>query len=164
MGDGQKLTLNRINRIATGVQVIGDNSLLEGKIAYRVGLLGDYCATPLKRLEKQTQELIRKSNGDRASLIESKTGDPLKDGILEGKVGIMNNELSIAISDLGDEEIEIKVPELKMSDFIAKEEIKQVIKTKDKDGVDKNEVVVIKAGQALVPVRFFQMLGDLIKE
>lgn len=164
MGEEKKLSLDRIGRIATAVQVIGDNTLLDGKISYRIGLLGDYCASPLKASEKSRNKLIETSNASKLALVEAKTGDPIKDAILDTRGGILNNELNVKMSELGDEEVGVKIPELKLSDFIAKEEIKQVIKTKDKDGVDKNEIVIIKAGQALVPTRFFQLMGDLIIE
>lgn len=162
MGQEQELTLEQINRVAKAVELIGEEKLIDGRISYRVGLLGDYCVTPLKGLEKVRTKLITKFNEDRTEIVGEDEEQPTAK--INHKVTMLANKLNEAVAELGENICKIKIPELKVADFLAKEDIKQTIKVKDKDGIDRNEVITIKAGQALVPVKFFTLMGDLIKE
>lgn len=163
MGEPQKFQLSRINNIASAIQLIGDNTLLDAKIAYRLGLLGDYCTNSLKALEKERVKRIKLSNEARTELLNSKTGDKINDDKVDSKVVMINNDLSSELTELLEEEAELKIPELKLSDFTATKEMKQPVRI-TKDEVERTEVLIVEAGRPLVPVRFFSLMGDIIKE
>ena len=160
MGEKTKVTLERIIEINDAVLTAADCSLLDSKIAWRAGMLADSCKSPIKVYNKivaankkkfiadqkvKQKELIGKSDEEKKVVVEA----------LQGLIDKYNEQDEALLADL----VEIEIPEFKLADFTAKEELRSVHRVKDKD-----VEVVVKAGQTLVPVRFFALMGSLIKE
>lgn len=165
MGTEQELPLSRILEIAEGVSLIGDNALLDGIITYRLGRLADYTKAPIKEYNK-LRELKRKEILEKQRELQKKMKAADEDGKrelsmdIQGLSNSFNGEENITLL----EQLEpIKIPELKLSDFLAKEERK----IPHKVGVNEDQrtvELVLKPGQSLVPVKFFALMGDVIKD
>lgn len=147
---------NRIIEIGEGVALIGDVKYLDGTTSYRTGRLGDFCKPIVRSFAKERDKMVRDAREK-----ERKIRERVKDASAEEK-SKANDEISDIVSKLNEEldslstQIEkIRVPELKLSSFIAKADITEI--TKDGDAK-----VVVKAGQSLVPVKFFTLMGDVI--
>lgn len=164
MGTESKLPFDKILRISNAVALVGDNSLLEGTIAYRLGRLGDYTTGPAKQFNKlkeaKRKELAAKQDDLKKQMVGAT--DATKED-LKNQIAKFDDEYNDAVQAMLDLEEEMKVPSFKLSDFLAKEE-KKTFETVGK-GEDQRKVeVVIKPGQSLVPVRFYQLMGDIIAD
>jgi hypothetical protein len=162
MGTETKYPFEKILRISNAVALVGDNSLLEGTIAYRLGRLGDYTNAPAKHYNKlreaKRKEILAKQDDWKKKKIGATEAQKAE---FDVEVAKLDDEFNDALQGLLDQEEEIKVPSFKLSDFLAKEE-KKNFETVGK-GEDQRKVeIIIKPGQALVPVRFFQLMGDII--
>jgi histidinol dehydrogenase len=157
-------TVGEVLDIAKGVQVLDSNVDVAPNIAFRVGKLGGYCKSVQTRVEKEQTKVVNNFNKERGLLIGKKEekdfSQEVKDQLTE-----LANKMQEDLKLIQEEEVEeFKTVELKLSDFIAKEEVKRLVSTTDKDGVVKNEWLIIKAGGLLVPTGFFRYMGDMIKD
>lgn len=162
MGTEQELPLARIIEIAEGISLIGDNALLDGVVTYRLGRLADFTKTPVKGYNKQ-REVRRKEILEKQREIQKKMKSADDDGKREFSMDIqgLNNDFNEEIDKLLEQKESIKIPEFKLSDFLAKEERK----IPQKVGANEDQRMietVLKPGQSLVPVKFFAMMGDII--
>lgn len=138
MGDPKILSIQRIGNINAACASVGDNDALDGTIAYRIGRLADYTDSAVRRVQKMHQEKMRAYR----QKIEKMTEEQKK---------VAAEKLNDEIQELNEIEEEVKIPEFKYSDFVAK--IDMMVGGKQ-----------IKAGQTLVPIKFFSLMGDLVKD
>lgn len=154
-----KITLGRVMEISTAVAAIGENSFLDGTVAYRVGRLGDRCKSSVTRCSKERDKIQKEGRDEQKKLLEEMKRIGTDEAKREMTQAIHDVSISIQekLNALDDEPIdfEMRVPDLKLSDFIAKTDI-----TKEVNG----EKIFIKTGQTLVPVKFFTLMGELIKD
>lgn len=138
MGDPKILSIQRIGNINAACASIGENDALDGTIAYRLGRLADYTDSSVRRVQKLHQEKLR--------AFRKKT-----EKMNEEQKKVESEKLSEEIQDLNDIDEEVKIPEFKYSDFVAK--VDTIVGGKQ-----------IRAGQTLVPVKFFSLMGDLVRD
>lgn len=136
MGDPKELNAQQIANINAGCASVGDNEALEPHIAYRIGRLGNYTDSIIRQLQRSQQKLVTEHRAKVAKMTDAQKIEE-------------NDKLTEAINKLMDETETISIPELKYSDFIAKEDIR----VKDRE---------YKKGQVLVPTKFFSSMGDII--
>lgn len=152
MGTSEKMKIHRIMNIGDAISLIDDINYLPAKIAYRLGRLGDHCSSVIKPVSKLEQNARKKAINEQNEF--RKGFDSLSDEEKEEvkkKIATSNEEFVNYSESLMDQEEEIKIPDLKLSDFTAESEIKLKDRT-------------IKAGETLVPVKFFKLMGEIIKE
>ncbi len=156
MLEKKELTIERIVEIAEAMTLIGDNKYLDGKISFRLGRLGDHCKPAYKHYVKERDKILKWERDERKKKID----ECKKVNTDEANKGLLNdlNDLHIEKTEkinllLDQVPEEIQIPELPLSDFIAKTEIKE-----EQD----NKKIFIRVGQTLVPIRFFTLMGDLI--
>ncbi len=137
MGTEKTLTIDRILNVYEGIKSVDNNSKLDFKIAYRLGRLSDKCRSVLQTYER----LKDKAKKERDFAIEALKKE-MENKSEEEKAEITKQAKSIQ-SDFTDKletmlltEEKIEVPELLLKDFEGKE----------------------------IPVKFFAMLGELIKD
>lgn len=138
MGDPKILSIQRIGNINAACASIGENDALDGTIAYRLGRLADYTDSSVRRVQKLHQEKVK--------AFRKRT-----EKMNEEQKKAESEKLSEEIQDLNDIEEEVKIPEFKYSDFVAK--IDTIVGGKQ-----------IRAGQTLVPIKFFSLMGDLVRD
>lgn len=138
MGEPIILSIQRIGNINAACASIGDNDALDGTIAYRLGRLADYTDSAVRRVQKLHQDKVKAYRKRTEKMSEE-----------QKKVEADN--LQEEIQKLNDIEEEVKIPEFKYSDFVAKTDT--VVGGKQ-----------IRSGQTLVPVKFFSLMGDLVKD
>jgi len=138
MGDPQKLSLQTIANINSACAAIGENETLDATVSYRIGRLANYSDSIIRA--------ARSAQNKKIQLIASKTAKMSDAQKIEE-----NQKLQEELSSMMDEEEEINIPKFKYSDFIAKTDMQVGGKTYTK-------------GQALVPVKFFSLMGDLIED
>lgn len=160
MSQTRKLTVDRIIEIGEAVAMIGDNRYLEGTTAYKVGMLGDYCKPFIKNFVKERNKIVQEAKRKQKAII-----DPVKDQATSDAkakanedVAQLMQEMQERLNDLSTTEEDVKIPQLKLSEFIAKADITDVFV---KDGIPETKVVV-KSGHTLVPTKFFTLMGDII--
>lgn len=149
--------------ISEAIGLVGENKYLDGITAFKLGTLGDCVKPYVKNYIKERDRII---NDTRKK--ERVIKDILKEGQSEENKSMVTNQLSELsdkmqeqLNNLLDIEEEMKVPHLKLSDFIAKTDVTEVFATKE--GTPETKVLV-KASQALVPVKFFTLMGDIIED
>jgi len=160
MSQPHKLKIDRILEISEAVELIGENRYLEGTTAYKIGILGDYCKPFVKAFTKQRDKIVQETRKRQRTISEPVRGQGTTDAKMRA-----NEEISTLVEDMNDKlneltaaEEDIKIPVLKLSEFIAKADITDVFV---KDSVSDTKVVV-KAGNTLVPTKFFTLMGDII--
>lgn len=160
MSNARKFTIDRIIEIGEAVAVIGDNRYLEGTTAYKVGMLGDYCKPFIKNFVKERDRIVQGTKRKQKAIM-----DPVKDQATEDAkvranedVAQLIQEMQAQLNALSNAEEEIKVPLLKLSEFIAKSDVTDVFV---KDGLPETKIV-IRSGHTLVPTKFFTLMGDVI--
>jgi hypothetical protein len=158
----KKLQISKIQKINAAIDLIKDNSDLDSKISYRLGRIGDSAESVLNRLQKAQTKLINEYNKQRLALIGKTKQEDLEQEVID-KITELSNKLNEDVANLKDEEDEINVVELKLSDFVAKEDIKKFVEVKDGDKT-KTVEQVIKKDSNLVSIEFFKLMGDLIAE
>lgn len=161
--ESKKLEVSKILRISQAIDLLDTNTTLDSTISYRLGRIGDSCISVKKRLEKVQTKYINAFNKERSQLI-GKTEEKDITQEVKDKITDLANQLQEAISNLQDDEDDINVCELKLSNFVAKEDIKSNIELKNADGSTKLESISIKKGDMLVPTKFFKLMGELITE
>lgn len=133
-----QLSIQRIVNINAACASIGDNEALEANIAYRIGRLADWSESIVKSAARQRDKKAAAARKEFASL---KDADKIA----------ANDKLTEELNALVDQTETISIPELKYSDFVAKTDKK--VGNRD-----------YKAGEVLVPVKFFSLMGDLIQD
>lgn len=165
MGEEKDVKLSVISNYANAVSSIGDTSILPFKTAYKLGLLGNYCEAPLEVLQKEQTKRVQKYNRERESLLtcykESKEEEIPKS--VKNELVTLSNTLNEELEEIKEMTAKIKLPSFTLGEFTASEDVKQTIVVKNKEE-NKVETIIIKKGQALVPVRFFKLMGDLIED
>lgn len=137
MGNPEKFTIDKIVGIYEGIELVKDNTKLSTTIAYRLGRLSDSCRSVVKNFEKQKEKerrLAAEKINDLKKGYDKLSEDDKKKQDEEARE--VNNKFIETITDLAEQMEEVKVPELKLADF------------ENKD----------------VPVKFFALLSDVIKE
>ena len=137
MGTDQKMKLDKIINIFEGIKAVEDNSKLDFTISYRLGRLSDSCRSIIRTYERVQNKLKSETNEKIVALRgkwDEKTDE--EKAAISKEVKALNDEFMGKIDDLMEQEEDIKVPELKLKDFEGKD----------------------------VPVKFFGLLGDVIKE
>lgn len=148
--------------IAQGVKLLDNNVDIKPNIAYRIGNLGDNCESQVKLFEKFQQARVKDYNDQRAKLVEKTKEEDLSAEVKEALVEL-GNSLTQKLNEYKEQKKSIKVPELKVSDFVATEEVKRLVTVKTGKEEAKSEWITIKAGSLLVPTGFFRLMGDTIK-
>lgn len=136
MGDPKTLSIQDIANINAAVASVGDNEAVSATIGYRLGRLGDY-----------TERIVRTFQREREKTLSSFRQRTAK--MTEAEKGVENDKLAERLNELAEQTEEINIPELKYSDFVASTDMK----------VGSKEY---KAGQLLVPIKFFSLMGELI--
>lgn len=151
--------LDRIIEIGEAVALIGDNRYLDGTTSFKIGMLGDYSKPIIRNFVKERDRLINDARKRQKAINDGvKNGDAEAKARAADEITVLTEEVQVKLNEMGNMEEEIKIPTLKLSEFIAKADITDVFV---KDGVPEAKVVV-RAGQALVPVKFFTLMGDII--
>jgi hypothetical protein len=158
----KKLQISKIQKVNAAIDLIKDNTDLDSKISYRLGRIGDSAESVLNRLQKAQTKLINEYNKQRLALIGKTKQENLEQEVID-KITELSNKLNEDVANLKDEEDEINVVELKLSDFVAKDDIKKFIEVTDGDKT-KTETKIIKKDSNLVSIEFFKLMGDLITE
>jgi glutamine synthetase type III len=158
----KKLQISKIQKVNAAIDLIKDNTDLDSKISYRLGRIGDSAESVLNRLQKAQTKLINEYNKQRLALIGKTKQEDLEQEVID-KITELSNKLNEDVNNLKDEEDEINVVELKLSDFVAKEDIKKFVEVTDGDKT-KTETKIIKKDSNLVSIEFFKLMGDLIAE
>jgi hypothetical protein len=158
----KKLQISKIQKVNAAINLIKDNTDLDSKISYRLGRMGDSAENVLNRLQKAQTKLINEYNKQRLALIGKTKQEDLEQEVID-KITELSNKLNEDVANLKDEEDEINVVELKLSDFVAKEDIKKFVEVTDGDKT-KTETKIIKKDSNLVSIEFFKLMGDLITE
>lgn len=136
MGTPQKLKLEKIVDVFEAVKLVGDLKL-DFTVSYRLGRLQDKCKSILKVYEEIQGKLQAEYSGkaqEFTSQMEGKTDE--EKTALNAEVRKLNNEFVAEINKILQIEEEVPVPDFKLKDFEGKD----------------------------VPVKFFSMMGELIKE
>lgn len=164
MGEKQTVTLERALEINEAVGVIQSNSLLEAKVTYRIGILGDKCKSPVRHYNKAVEEARKQLKATQKTLRDKLVGkneEEKKEVTLEMQEAI--DKFNEDHTKLLEEQVELTIPTFKLSEFTASQEIKG--KDTIKVGKEDKEIeIVIREGQTLVPVKFFALMGDFVKE
>jgi hypothetical protein len=161
MATEKELSVNRIIEIGEAVAVVADNKYLEGTIAYRLGRLGDFCKSPVRVFQKQRDKMLREVNEIRRKKLNAvKNGSSEEKAAVNDELNDLTHKLEDDVNSLVEQFEKIRIPELKLSDFIAKSDITELV---EKDGRLEPKVI-IKTGQSLVPVKFFTLMGDVITD
>jgi predicted nucleic acid-binding Zn-ribbon protein len=136
MGTPQKLKLEKIVDVFEAIKLV-EELKLEFAVSYRLGRLQDRCKSILKVYE-QLQSKLQAEYSKKAQVFNSQMegkSDEEKTA-LNIEVRNLNNEFVAEINKILQIEEEIVVPDFKLKDFEGKD----------------------------VPVKFFSMMGELIKE
>lgn len=141
------LPMRKILDVFDAVSAVDDNDLLPTKTSYWLGRLKDKCKSLSRPAVRDREKLTRKFQA-----------------LMEGKKANEVEELSSDFLDKLDaildvESEEFQMPDFKMSDFEAKEDV--VKEVKNADGTTSK--VTIKKGQSLVSVKFYSLMGELVK-
>ena len=145
----RELSVLRIVEISTGIEIIGNTDALDGVTGYKLGRLKKVCESIAKiagtiREDEQKKYAKELANKDTTRARKQEIAEAI-------------NEKMRAVEQVKEE---IKVPELKLSEFIAKSD--RTVKFPLGEG--KTETREIKEGQMLVPQMFFNLLGDIIQD
>ena len=138
MGNSQKLSIQIIGNLNAACACVGDVNGLDGKVAYRLGRLGSF-----------TDSIIRQANRTHQNILKEH----------HKKIEKMNEEqkkaeaekVAVKIQELNEMEEEVNVPKFKYSEFISATDTR----VGDRD---------IKAGQPLVPIKFFSLMGEFVED
>lgn len=162
MSQVRKLKIDRILEISEAVELIGENRYLEGTTAYKVGILGDYCKPFVKVFIKERDRIIKDAQKRQRIISEPVREQATAEARarVNEEVSALSQEAQEKLDNLATAEEEIKVPFLKLSEFIAKSDITDVFA---KDGVQDTKIVV-KSGHTLVPTKFFTLMGDIVTD
>lgn len=163
MGTEQEKPLHTILQYAEATNLVGTNDFLDGTIAYRLGRLNDFCKAPARSYRKAAEKM-RKETYEAQRELEKKMKGATDDDKRTISLDIqkLSDEMNEKTSELLDQTEKIKIPEFKLSDFIAKEDRKVKQEMVEPDGSKKIGEVNIKSGQTLVPTKFFSLMGDAI--
>lgn len=145
----KSVTLNvlRIIEISTAIDIIGGTDALDGTTGYKLGRLKKTC----EAIAKIFQSIREAEQKKYAKELDSKsTSKERKKQIVDA----MNDKMR----EIEVLEEEIKVPEIKLSEFIAKTD--RTVKFPLEGG--KSETREIKEGQMLVSQVFFNLMGEII--
>lgn len=141
------LSILRIIEISTAIDIIGSTDALDGTTGYKLGRLKKTCEAIVKIFQSIRETEQKKY----AKELDSKsTSKERKKQIVD-----LMNEKMREIEVL---EEEIKVPEIKLSEFIAKSD--RTVKFPLGEG--KSETREVKEGQMLVSQVFFNLMGEII--
>lgn len=167
-----QLSVDRIIDFARAVDIIGGVDDLPQKTEYWLGRLGDFTSSIVKTYNKNREKAQRVMAGKQKPLSDTYTKIEDKQSQeainLLDKINEMNADFSQQIQDLLDVKETIKMPEFKLAEFAALEDTVRVHEVQEKN--DKGETVTkkveikIKKGQSLVPVHFYKLMGEYIKE
>lgn len=167
-----ELTVDRVLDIARAVDLVSGIDDLPQRDEYWLGRLGDFASSAVKTYNKSRERAQRTMSLKQKPLLDSynKIVDKQSQEALDilDKVNEMNADFSSQIQDLLDQKETIKMPDFKLSSFAATEDITRVHEVEEKN--DKGEVirkkveVKVKKGQSLVPVMFYKLMGEYVKE
>lgn len=130
------MSLQIIGNLNAACACVGDINGLDGKVSYRLGRLGSFTDSIIRQAQRSHQNLL----AEHRKKIEKMTDEQKK---TEGE------KLAIKIQELNEMEEEVNVPTFKYSEFIAETDTR----VGDRD---------IKAGQPLVPIKFFSLMGEFV--
>jgi hypothetical protein len=167
------LTIEKVLEISAAVDLVSSNDTLDGRVSYWLGRLGDYCSAPIKvfnkekdKIQKQVVEKQEPLTVEVAKLDKEKDKNKIVD--LNSQINKLNEEFTDKIKALLEQEEDMIIPDFKLADFTAKEDTVRLDKVEELDEkgnkVTKKIEVKIKKGQSLVPVRFYKLMGEYIKE
>lgn len=159
MGTEQTLKVADIIRIADGIELIKENTSLPFSTSYKLGLLANYCQTPIDTAKKTKNNKIKVFNQKRDEILKDVTDRKNIPTEKQDHLNELVNKLNEELDDVDANTCLIKVPEFKLSEFVATEDIKTYVTIEKK-----LETIVVKKGQPLVPLAFFKAMGDLIKQ
>lgn len=153
------LKVGRVIEISTAIALIGDNDFLDGVVASRCGRLANRFMGVVKEYNKSKEKIQKEGRERQKALLEKmkEIGTDEAKRECSQQIQDISIEVQEKISALEEDNAEVdpKFPDLKLSDFIAKSDI-----NREQNG----EKIYIKTGQSLVTVKFFVLMGDLIKD
>jgi hypothetical protein len=129
MGDKVKLTVEQILDVNEAVGTIGEKETLSATVGYRLGRLKKYAESIAKQFAKTKQKKIDAYNKEVTA-----------PGLTEEQKLAIRRKLDAELEELLEQVEEIKLPELKLSDFMDEK------------------------GKLLVPQKFLSLMGDLVKD
>ena len=149
LGKATKLTVRTIFQIYNAGNSILAIDYLDGNVSYKIG-----------RLFKQAEAIVKEATRARELNNKNYLKD-LKTAKEEEKVGLLEllNDKNRAIED---NEEDIGIPEIKLSELICEKDFKTVVKITGQDNKEYSEVKEFRKGQTLVPQMFFNLMGELI--
>ena len=169
----RKLKLERILELANAVETVTANDRLSGKTSYWLGRLGDYCSGPARTFKYGQEKALQKVKPEQDKLLKDlKNLDIAKDRAeidnLNKQIQDLNVQYTALLKELNEQEEEIEVPEFKLTEFIAAQDIvyAETSKDIDKDGkqITRKIELTIKKGNSLVPIKFFKLMGEYVTE
>lgn len=138
------LTIDRIVEIDSGIQQAAECDFLDSRVSYRLSRLQGWCTSVVKTVQRE-----------QARLTIARTDIQSLDKEIRDEIVSRSNQ---AINELMEIEEEIPVPEFKLSDFTARQDME--VNIRDREG--KITRKKIDKGQAMMPQGFFNLMGDLI--
>jgi hypothetical protein len=168
-----KITLDRLLELSLAVELVSANDTLDGKTSYWLGRLGDFCNPAIKTLNKNKDRIGKDITEKQEPLLNElnkldKERDRIKIADLTTDIQKLNDKYTEEVKALGEQLEDIKIPEFKLSQFIATEDTSRIDKVEEVnekgDKITKKIEVRIKKGQSLVPVKFYRLMGEYIKE
>lgn len=167
-----KIKLERVLELARATEMVGVVDELPQTTCYWIGRLGDFCKSPIKNYSKQHKRLTdiattkRKPLNEEYQKLEKKDGDEGK--ALLVKLQEVDEQLTAKLEELLEAEESIKMPEFKITDFAAIEDLSRVYDVTEKnekgESITKKVEIKVKKGQSLVPIAFYKLMGEYIKE
>lgn len=164
--------VDRVMELGRAVDMVGVVDDLPQDTTYWLGRLGDFCSSPTKQYTKQRQRLQQTAQTkqkpflDTYQKLENKSSEEAVK--LIEQINEINEQLNTKLDGLLEVTEKIKMPDFKRTDFIAQEEVIRVYDVQEK--TDKGETITkkveikIKKGQSLVPIMFYKLMGEYIKE
>ena len=138
MGTEQELTNERIGKIAEASKLVENNTHLDGVVSFRIGRLSDYTESAVSRMKKKHEQIrkniydqqiaLQKQQNEKKALVivdeelAKKRDEEVSEITL--KIDSFNMQFTEEITRLFEDGEMVKIPDFKMSDFIAKTEKK----------------------------------------
>ena len=151
----ESLAVERILELHEATLIIENVDTLDGKVAYRLGRLGDATraiSRTYQRNRDKRQNEVRKAQLDVQQKMKSTENEDEKKKLQDDITKLSEDFSNEMLSMLSTPE-KIVVPSFLLSEFIAGDD------KKNREGQTYK-----KKGEQLVPIKFFSLMGTFIKE
>lgn len=151
----EKLPVERILELHEATLLVENVDMLDGKVAYRLGRLGDATRSITRTYQRnrdKRQNEVRKQQLETQSKMKATENEDEKKKLQE-EIAKLSEAFSEEMFSMLQQEEKIVVPVFTLSEFIAGDD------KKNREGQTYK-----KKGEQLVPIKFFSLMGTFIKE